>query len=129
MEPSEIAGETPIDIINRLIANLTQNRRRTVHQMILIAEAGGACARCGKCFHPSVYDFHHRDPAHKSFTLDRSTFTKSLVSLRSEAKKCALLCANDHREVHTFRDPRFLKLTDVPQSEKVYVERTLEDEA
>lgn len=69
---------------------------------ILVAEAGGACVRCGynKCLR--ALTFHHRDPAEKEFTI-RSKIRK-LDTLRKEAAKCDLLCANCHAEVHELAD-------------------------
>jgi len=43
--------------------------------------------------------FHHRDPAKKRFTVSRGGNTASLDSMRGEAQKCVLLCANCHAEV------------------------------
>jgi hypothetical protein len=42
--------------------------------------------------------FHHVDPAHKEFPMTIAG-GKSLASLRAEACKCVLLCANCHGEV------------------------------
>lgn len=70
---------------------------------ILAAMRRSACSRCG--FEPqtdaelSVLDFHHVDPAEKSFEISPSS-TRSLDSLIEEARKCQILCANCHRIVH-----------------------------
>jgi len=59
---------------------------------------GGKCKICGydKCF--SALSFHHRDPSKKSFKIGYTnmSWTKTL----KEVKKCDLLCANCHAEVH-----------------------------
>ncbi len=127
MYPSSVAGQSAKAgeiLINegfkRIIKNVNQKRRRTIHQLSLIAEAGGRCERCDETFHPFIYDFHHKNPKLKSFSLDRSVFGKSIKSLREEAKKCHLLCANCHREVHTFLDTQFLDLEGVNQEEVIY---------
>jgi DNA-binding CsgD family transcriptional regulator len=81
-------------------------RRRTVKR-ILVAEAGGCCARCGydRCI--AALQFHHMDPRTKSFTLSSNGVTRSLESARKEARKCTLLCANCHAEVEAgFEAPR-----------------------
>lgn len=65
---------------------------------------GNACWRCrytrgaaGR----SVLDFHHVDPKEKSFNLDcRHIINMSSARVMAELKKCILLCANCHREVH-----------------------------
>jgi hypothetical protein len=61
---------------------------------------GGGCSKCGynKC--SAALDFHHIDPATKSFSLAKSNMSKSLVALKEEADKCIILCANCHREHH-----------------------------
>ncbi len=73
-------------------------RRRKVKQL-LVSEAGGRCALCGydRCF--GVLEFHHLDPAAKSFGLSVRGLTPSLAIMRAEAQKCVLLCSNCHAEV------------------------------
>jgi transposase len=68
-------------------------RRRRLKE-ILVAEAGGGCAACGFSEYLGALQFHHRDPARKSFELSRQGITRSLARLRQEARKCVLLCAN-----------------------------------
>lgn len=73
-------------------------RRRTTKR-ILVEEAGGSCRLCGydRCL--AALEFHHLDPATKSFALSLRGVTRSLAKLRQEAKKCVLLCSNCHAEV------------------------------
>src|SRR5579884_1546141 len=73
-------------------------RRHQLVRQTLVAEAGGACARCGydRCIVSLC--FHHVDPATKRFPMTMSS-GKSLAAMREEAKKCVLLCANCHGEV------------------------------
>jgi hypothetical protein len=47
----------------------------------------------------AALQFHHLDPARKSFALSRNGVTRSLAELRAEAAKCVVLCANCHAEV------------------------------
>lgn len=82
----------------RCAADSVARRRRKVKQ-ILVAEAGGACALCGYHGHPAALEFHHKDPAEKSFSLSRGGVTRSLEKARAEARKCLLLCARCHAEV------------------------------
>jgi len=79
-------------------AEAVSRRRRKVKE-ILIAEAGGACAICGYARHPAALQFHHVNPANKSFGLGVRGITRSLDALRKEASKCVLLCANCHAEL------------------------------
>jgi DNA-directed RNA polymerase subunit RPC12/RpoP len=73
-------------------------RRRRVKR-ILVEEAGGRCQLCGYDRCVSSLQFHHLDPSEKDFALSRQGVTRSLAEARSEARKCALLCANCHAEV------------------------------
>lgn len=59
------------------------------------------CSVCGYDKHKGVIDCHHLDPSKKDFevtTFRTSRRDKNLVI--KELKKCVLLCANCHREVH-----------------------------
>lgn len=73
-------------------------RRRKLKQ-ILVEEAGGSCQLCGydRCL--AALEFHHLDPAKKSFAMSARGVARSLEHARAEASKCALLCANCHAEV------------------------------
>jgi predicted HNH restriction endonuclease len=74
------------------------HRRRRV-KALLVAEAGGACLTCGFDAYVGALQFHHADPAMKSFEVSRQGITRSLARLRQEARKCVLLCANCHAMV------------------------------
>jgi transposase-like protein len=73
-------------------------RRRRKVKRTLVEEAGGACQICGYARCIAALAFHHVVPAEKRFALSLRS-ARSLDSLRAEAKKCALLCANCHCEV------------------------------
>ena len=73
-------------------------RRRRIKE-ILVAEAGDACRVCGFDTFVGALQFHHRDPAQKTFALSRDGVTRSLTTAREEARKCVLLCANCHAMV------------------------------
>jgi DNA-binding transcriptional ArsR family regulator len=75
------------------------DRRRKEIKRILVAEAGGACVICGYERSVQALQFHHLDPAQKSFSLAAGGLTRSLQRARAEAAKCVLLCANCHAEV------------------------------
>jgi len=65
----------------------------------LLKEAGGRCRLCGYDRYAGALEFHHVDPEQKSFGLSVRGITRSLESLRAEARKCVLLCSNCHAEV------------------------------
>lgn len=65
----------------------------------LVNSLGGKCCICGydRCL--SALEFHHTDPSKKDFNISSNAhlaFEKSL----NEVKKCILVCANCHREIH-----------------------------
>lgn len=78
----------------------TQLWRSTTKQKMIDA-LGGKCVCCGynKC--NTALEFHHLNPKEKEFTFSMALASpKSWILLVEELRKCALLCANCHREVH-----------------------------
>jgi 5-methylcytosine-specific restriction endonuclease McrA len=74
-------------------------RRRKKVKRQLVEEAGGRCVLCGYDRCVEALEFHHRDPAKKSFGLAHRGITRSIAEVRKEAEKCVLLCSNCHSEV------------------------------
>lgn len=75
-----------------------------------VAFLGGRCVICGydKC--PTAFDFHHLDSSTKDFTISaKATWDDSF---EAELRKCVLLCANCHREVHAGWHPQYLVTED-----------------
>ena len=68
-------------------------------RMMLMAEMGNVCKVCGYA-KPCALEFHH--VAKKRFTLDSRTLgqIQDMSLIRSEVKRCVLLCSNCHKEVH-----------------------------
>jgi hypothetical protein len=73
-------------------------RRRRKVKGTLVAEAGGKCRLCGYSRCLAALEFHHVNPATKKFGLSRRG-ARSIATLRSEVRKCVLLCSNCHAEV------------------------------
>jgi len=61
---------------------------------------GGKCSICGynKCF--NALDFHHKN-GDKEGVMSKLTKDFSKEKSLKEARKCILLCANCHRELHS----------------------------
>ncbi len=80
-------------------------RRRLELRSRVVALLGGRCEICGydRCL--SALEAHHLDPATKDFNLSD---TLDFGLIEEELKKCVLLCANCHREVHDGLHPRYL---------------------
>ena len=78
-----------------------QKRRANYRKMELIRELGGKCEICGYDKNYAALEFHHIDPEEKEFQLDaRRIANTSKTRLFEELKKCKLVCANCHREIH-----------------------------
>lgn len=73
-------------------------RRRKVKRT-LVAEAGGCCRLCGYDRYLGALQFHHLEPSEKRIGLSYAGTALALSTLRAEAAKCVLLCANCHAEV------------------------------
>src|SRR5437870_3786694 len=73
-------------------------RRKTLKRLA-IQYKGGKCCRCGynKC--SEALTFHHCD-GNKAFGIGAKGYTRSWDTVKAELKKCLLLCANCHIEVH-----------------------------
>ncbi|HUA74882.1 MAG TPA: helix-turn-helix domain-containing protein [Solirubrobacteraceae bacterium] len=75
------------------------SRRRRRMKAILVEEAGGACAICGFAGNMRALHFHHVVPTEKRIEINARGAALSLETLRTEARKCVLLCSNCHAEV------------------------------
>lgn len=74
-------------------------RRTTKSRMV--KAMGGKCAECfyNKC--EDSLEFHHLDPLKKDFSLGAARGSPvSWGRLVAELRKCVMLCANCHRELH-----------------------------
>jgi hypothetical protein len=80
-----------------LVAANNRARYEQVRRLIAEAKTDG-CSRCDED-HPAALDFHHIDPATKSFNLNRAG-RHSDAKVLEEIAKCIVLCANCHRKEH-----------------------------
>jgi len=78
-------------------ARVSEWRRRVKRK--LVTEAGGQCAVCGYNRCVGALQFHHRNPAEKTFALSDNGVARNLALARQEVSKCILLCANCDAEV------------------------------
>ncbi len=76
------------------------SKRRKRLREIAREYKGGKCQICGynKC--SRALNFHHIDPSKKNFGLSERGLTKSWEKIQEEIKKCILVCANCHMELH-----------------------------
>lgn len=78
-----------------------QKDRALTRKLCLINDKGGKCEKCGYNNNSAALCFHHLDPTQKEYGIDsRQCSNRTLESLKIEAAKCILLCANCHMEIH-----------------------------
>lgn len=79
---------------SEIITQFRQKRKRD-----LITLYGGKCSLCGYDKSIKALEFHHIKPQDKKYALGTGNCHKLQDDL-TEAKKCLLVCANCHREIH-----------------------------
>ena len=78
-----------------------QQERGRIRKIQLIGLSGNRCGNCGYNKNFAALEFHHTDPATKSFQLDlRSLSNRRWEAILGEVEKCQLLCSNCHAELH-----------------------------
>ena len=77
--------------------NVKNSRQRLKARLVYIM--GEKCCICGynKCI--TALEFHHINPQEKEFTLSTNA-NIGFEKAKEEIKKCVLVCANCHREIH-----------------------------
>lgn len=73
------------------------SRKRRKEDIVYIM--GGCCQICGYNRAITALDLHHLNPNIKEFSIG-TILNKNWDIVNEEIKKCILLCANCHREVH-----------------------------
>lgn len=72
-------------------------RKRKINLMEVL---GNKCCLCGYNKIPNSLEFHHINPNEKSFGIADNGICRDLETDLAEIKKCILVCANCHREIH-----------------------------
>ncbi len=79
-------------------ARQTSEAGRSLKQK-MVDYAGGCCIVCQYDGYIGALEFHHVNPATKSFEVN-SRCKRSWDAIIEEIAKCVLLCSNCHKEVH-----------------------------
>ena len=76
-------------------------KRRVNLKQKSIEKMGGKCSICGysKCL--NALQFHHTNPSVKNFNISSNIGRYALQSIQNELKKCIVVCANCHFEIHS----------------------------
>ncbi len=77
------------------VSDFRRNRKK-----LLVKISGNKCNLCGYNKVISALQFHHIQPEQKQYGLAQNGTCHSLDKDLSELKKCILVCANCHREIH-----------------------------
>ena len=77
--------------------NVKNSRVRLKERAVYVL--GEKCQCCGynKCM--AALEFHHLNPEEKDFSISRIA-NRKWSEVRQELRKCILVCANCHREIH-----------------------------
>lgn len=96
-EPNEFYGRTKLRC--KKCNNIKLRDKSKEYKLICIQTLGGKCSSCGydKCM--DALEFHHTNPNEKDENFNTWQHW-SLDRRLDEIKKCILLCANCHREIH-----------------------------
>ena len=66
----------------------------------LLKICGNRCCLCGYNKTISALEFHHIDPSKKEYGIASNGTCHNILKDIEEIKKCVLVCANCHREIH-----------------------------
>lgn len=99
MTKDQIRYNDPTTGRKKYLIKKVTDRRITIRKKV-VEILGGKCLLCGydKC--GNALCAHHLDPKEKEFGLSYKGLCRSWIKVLSELKKCVLLCANCHAEVH-----------------------------
>jgi len=73
---------------------------RNKRKNLLIAAFGGKCQVCAYNKARTALEFHHINPNEKEFGFSTTKNSYNQAQIIAEAKKCVMVCANCHREIH-----------------------------
>ena len=71
----------------------------TKRRLDVIKDKGGKCSVCGYSKNPAALELHHKNPKDKKASWGKIKLMGK-EKFKAEIKKCVLICANCHRELH-----------------------------
>jgi hypothetical protein len=97
-ENSEFYSFRPKAVCKKCLLDF-QILRWTIRKKKAIELLGGKCSKCGYDKNYSALHFHHIDPSQKDHNWSMMG-KRSWKRITEELKKCILVCANCHCEIH-----------------------------
>lgn len=79
--------------------NKSKEKRKKLKEWFINYKKNLKCIKCGED-REWVLDFHHRDPSKKDNYVINLLYISGKSKTLKEIKKCDVLCANCHRDVH-----------------------------
>lgn len=73
--------------------------RKIKYKLRAIKILGGKCSECGYNDCIAAFDFHHKNPLEKDYTI-KNISSCGWEKIEKEILKCILLCSNCHRKHH-----------------------------
>lgn len=74
---------------------------RAQTKLAIVKSCGGKCACCDYDKHQHTFDWHHLNPKEKEYDISYILHRRrSMDTFVTELKKCIMVCANCHREIH-----------------------------
>ena len=85
---------------NKTIRAEKHKKRIKELKLEAIKKLGNKCIKCGYDKNYAALDFHHKNMKEKEYAIADLIHDRKVTKLFIELKKCILLCANCHREIH-----------------------------
>jgi hypothetical protein len=79
--------------LNNAVRKYQRSRREFINRAKM-----RPCMDCKKQYSPWIMHFDHRNPKEKIFNIGGSGKSKSFTDLKSEMRKCDVVCANCHAD-------------------------------
>ena len=113
------------------ICKTCNNSFRKPIKSLAVKYKGNKCEICDNTYCYASFDFHHKNPKEKDFSLSSSSskrYCSSLDKIKDELDKCHLLCVNCHRETHYGLHPDFILIKNKEQIDEEEIEEEIKGE-
>ena len=92
-------------MVKQKMVAFQRNKRENLKEKALTYLGGKKCNRCkNDSLHYAAYDFHHFKGGKESNLSKMFGGSHKWIEIETELNKCVVLCANCHRETHTYKE-------------------------